>query len=113
MRKILMTSVLAAIAGILLTAGNAAAADVLEVKVPFPFIANGHSFPAGQYTIVRAAMGDAVWLIRGESGNTASGFIGTRPAARQEQSPTGNKPSLQFTRYENTYKLSTVWESAA
>ena len=110
MRSILTKSLIGALAGLVLTAGSAAAADVLEAKIPFPFVANGKSFPAGEYTIERAGMGESVLLIRGDRGNGETAFVATRPA-RKHSAPS-DMPALQFTKHENQYKLSAVWESA-
>jgi hypothetical protein len=110
MRKIVMRTVLGALAGVVLTAGTAAAADVLEAKVPFPFVVNGKSFPAGEYRIERANMGESVLLIRSDHGKPVGAFVATRRA--ENQSPSGSQPALQFTRHENTYKLSAVWAGA-
>ena len=110
MWKIFPTSVLGAIACVVVTAANAAAADVVDVKVPFPFVANGQNFPAGQYTIERAGMGTSVLLIRGDRDNRAAAFVSTTPADGRD--PAGDKPALTFTRHENQYRLSAVWESA-
>ena len=78
MRTTLMKSVIGALAGVVLTAGTAAAADVLEAKVPFPFTVNGKSFPAGEYTIERAAAGSPVFLIHGDHGIRTAVFVGAR-----------------------------------
>ena len=111
MRSILTKSLVGALAAVLLTAGTAAAADVLEAKVPFPFMVNGKSFPAGAYTIERTGAGSAVFVIRGDHGNRTAAFVATRPA--EEPSPSGDMPALQFRKHENEYKLSAVWESAS
>jgi len=110
MWKILTRSVLGAIACVVVTAGNAAAADMVDVKVPFPFVANGHTFPAGQYTIERAGTGTSVLLIRGDKHNRTAAFVSTTPADGRD--PAGDRPALTFTRHENQYRLSAVWESA-
>ena len=50
MRSIMSKSIVLA-GAFLLVAGaatNAAASSILEVKVPFPFVVNGESFPAGK-----------------------------------------------------------------
>ena len=109
MRKMLMRSGLGALAVIVLTSGTAAAADVLEAKIPFPFVVNGQTLPAGQYTIERSDFGPAVLLIRGERGTKGAAFVGVRPAG--EKSPSSDKPALQFKKYENAYTLSAVWDS--
>ena len=81
-----------------------------EVKVPFPFVVTGHTFPAGQYMIEEQANGSSL-LLRGENGNHAATFLNTTPASRQE--PAGTKPALTFTHDENQYRLSSVWESGS
>jgi hypothetical protein len=110
MRSNLTKSLIGAFAAVLLTAGAASAADVLEAKVPFPFVVNGHSFPAGQYTIERASSSSSVFLIRGENGHASAAFVATRPAGNH--APASDMPALQFKKSENQYKLSAVWESS-
>ena len=101
------------LAGVLLlfagATANAAVANVLEVKIPFPFVANGKHFPAGQYMIQPDETSGTVLLIRGENGNRAAAFVMTMPAEGRD--PAGSTPALTFTRYENQLRLSTVWES--
>ena len=109
MRSTLTKSLIGALAAVLLTAGVASAADVLQAKVPFPFEVNGHSFPAGQYTIERSGTSPSVFVIRGEDGKTArAAFVATRPAGNHAPA---DMPALQFKKSENEYKLSAVWES--
>ena len=109
MRSTLTKSLIGALAAVLLSAGVASAADVLQAKVPFPFVVNGHSFPAGQYTIERSDSSPSVFVIRGENGNTArAAFVATRPAGNHAPA---DMPALQFKKSENEYKLSAVWES--
>jgi hypothetical protein len=110
MSKILTRSVLGAVACLLATAGAARAQDVLDVKVPFPFVVKGQTFPAGRYTIERAAANDSVLMIRGDHGNKAAAFVATRPADGK-RSPRTDMPAVQFTRHENVYRLSSIWES--
>jgi hypothetical protein len=107
MRNILMKSVIGAFAAVLFTAGTALAQGTLEVKIPFPFVVNGRSMPAGNYSITRDNMTSSVFLIRGDKDGA---FVATVPAAGHD--PNGNKPSLTFVRHENEYKLSSIWESA-
>ena len=89
------------------TAGSAMAQDTLEVKVPFSFLVNGRTMPAGSYTISRDNFASSVWLIRGDK---AGAFVATVPSGGHD--PAGNRPSLTFKRHENEYKLSAIWESA-
>jgi hypothetical protein len=113
MRSTLRKSVI--LAGVfLLFAGanaNAALVNVLEVKVPFSFVVNGRSFPAGRYTVQRDDLTSSVLLIRGEAGNHAATFVSTLPAGGQD--PAGKVPIVTFRRYENQYRLSSVWESGS
>jgi len=60
--------------------------------------------------VQREDLSSSVILIRGDKGNKAGGtFVETVPAA--EHDPAGNIPALLFTRHENQYRLSGVWES--
>ena len=112
MRSIVRKSVMLAGALLLVAGANANAADgySFEVKVPFPFVVTGQTFPAGQYMIEEQANGSCL-LLRGEKGNHASTFLITTRASRQD--PPGTKPALTFTRNENQYRLSSVWESGS
>ena len=112
MRSMVRKSVL--LAGVLLVfAGaraNASGSNFMEVKVPFPFVVKGQTFPAGQYMVEEQANGTSL-LLRGEKGNHAVTFLTTIRASRQE--PAGTDPALTFTRSENQYWLSSVWESGS
>jgi hypothetical protein len=112
MRSIMRKSVMLAGAFLLFAGANARASDgyAFEVKVPFPFVVTGQTFPAGQYMVEEQADG-SVLLLRGEKGNHAVTFLTTTPASRRE--PAGTKPALTFTRDENQYRLSSVWESGS
>jgi hypothetical protein len=82
--------------------------DVLEVKVPFPFIVGNHTLPAGQYSIEREDdMGGAL-VIRGEHGTAGSAVLNTIPASGREAG--GEHPAIEFKRMENNeYRLQTIW----
>ena len=110
MRSLLVTS---AIVGAFVLVGSsvasAANSEILKVNVPFPFVVNGQSFPAGHYLIEEdSEIGPAVLLIKGMNTPSAA-FMLTRPAAGERSS---REPALLFNRYENQYRLSGVWESA-
>ena len=53
MRSIMRQSVMVAGVFLLFAGANASASDgyAFEVKVPFPFVVTGHTFPAGQYMV--------------------------------------------------------------
>ena len=82
--------------------------DVLEVKVPFPFVVGNHTLPAGQYSIEREDDMGGVLVIRGEHGTTGSAVLNTIPASGRE--PAGEHPAIEFKRMENNeYRLQTIW----
>ena len=112
MRSMMRTSVMLAGAFLLFAGATANAAEgyAFEVKVPFPFIVTGQTFPAGQYMVEQQANGSSL-LIRGEKGNHTAAFVGTKPADGRD--PAGDTPSLTFTRHEYQYRLSEVWESGS
>lgn len=109
MRSVLRMSILAV--GFLVFVGttNLAASDTLEVKVPFPFVVNGLNLPAGQYRVERIDTLPSVLLIRGEKGHHDAAFVLTSPAGGHD--PAGTAPVLTFRRYEDQYRLSSVWQS--
>ena len=96
-------------AAFLLVAGGRAGAATVDVNVPFPFLVEGHQLPAGHYRIERDDMDSSLVLIRGEKGNNAAVYVLTTPAA---QRPRSSKSVLTFSRYENQYRLSGIWNSA-
>ena len=98
------------VVGVLCLAGASGTAyagvtDLLEVKVPFPFIVGDRTLPAGEYRIQRDDYSTAL-MIRSEHG-AASAILNTRPASGA--SPSSDQPSLEFKRGENGYRLSNVW----
>jgi hypothetical protein len=108
MRSVVQKSVLLAGAFLICAGANASASwNVMEIKVPFPFVVNGDTLPAGRYS-VEQENGSAV-LIRGEKDNTAAVVVMTASATGQD--PSGTEPTLTFKRYENQYRLASVWES--
>ena len=111
MRKMMRNAVLIA-GAILVCAGGTARAstsNVLEANVPFPLVVNGETLPAGKYMVQWDDMSSSVLLIRGEGNNHASVFVSTMPDGGHD--PAGSRPILTFTRHENQYRLSSVWES--
>ena len=111
MRLIMRNAVLAA-AMLLCTVGTARAttSPLLEANVPFPFVINGQTFPAGRYTIGRDDTASSVMLIRGEKGNRPAAFISTTQSG--DRDPAGSGSVLLFTPYEKQYRLSGIWTSA-
>ena len=101
------------LAGVLLLVGaGTARADMdtmLRTKVPFPFVVNGHTLPAGKYIIQRDELSRSILLIRGNEKNNAGGvFLATVPDGGHD--PAGAfKPILTFRKVENQYRLTGVW----
>ena len=56
------------VAAILIGAAGRAQAGtpLMEAVVPFPFIVNGHTMPAGKYTVERDDVASSVLVLRGE-----------------------------------------------
>ena len=85
--------------------GSARAQETVVVKVPFSFVVRGEEFPAGRYDITIESGNLA---IRGMD-NGSGIFALTLPAGGRD--PVGSQPALVFTRHENEYLLTQVWES--
>jgi len=91
---------------VLLVAGSAKAAT-MDVKVPFPFVVQDRTLPAGHYRVTEE---EGVVQFRGK-GNHENLYFMAVPAAGHD--PAGNQPTLSFTHSENQYRLSDIWESGA
>jgi hypothetical protein len=89
--------------------GSARAAELAVVTVPFPFVVNGHTLPAGKYEVRSNDEQQFSLLITGMNGNHARQFVLTN--AEYGRDPAGSKPALTFVRRENQYLLKEVWES--
>ena len=103
MRTLFKTSLL--IAAAFLCTARVAQASTLEVTVPFPFVVNGHTLPAGQYRLDHEG---AVVLLSQEHGGHEAVYVLTRPETGKD--PAGEKPALTFHRDENLYRLADVWD---
>ena len=101
------TSATLAAAFVGLFVGSASAQETLVAKIPFSFVVHGEDFPAGRYNVSTEG---GVLTIRGTD-NGAGMFALTIHADGRD--PAGDQPVLVFTRYENTYRLSEIWESSA
>ena len=111
MRSVVKTGLVFA-GSVLVLAGAAAradASDTVRVRVPFDFVVRNQTLPAGQYLLQREDTNPSVLLIQKVSGPHASAFVITNGAAGQD--PKGDKPCVTFTRVENQYRLTNVWES--
>jgi hypothetical protein len=90
-------------------AASAHAQDIITVKVPFAFVVGHESFPAGRYDVAPVDFGSSVMSIRGMDKSGTVGFVLTSLAGGRD--PMGDQPALVFTKFENTYRLSQIWES--
>ena len=106
MLSILKKSSVAAAVLVLLGSGTARAGTI-EVKVPFSFVVNGQTLPAGEYFLER--QGIDVMFIRGEKTSAPGVFVMTEPASGND--PAGSKPSLTFKPHQKEHELVGIWES--
>ena len=112
MKLISKAAIVLASVMLLSVSGTAQAAmdTVVKANVPFTFVVNGKSMPAGRYVIQRDDLEPALLLIRSDqkSNRTAVFVLTTRDGRRE---PGGDRPVLTFNHVENTYQLASVWES--
>jgi hypothetical protein len=112
MRSTLRTALVGAAALLLTAVGTARASttEVAQAKVPFPFVVNGRTLPAGTYRVERDDLQSSiVLLIRDAKHQHVGTFISTVPDYGCD--PAGWRPALSFTRQGNQYRLSGIWES--
>src|SRR5262245_29550960 len=96
-------------AAFLLLAAGSAKAGTMEVKVPFPFMVQGKTLPAGQY---RVTEDEGVVQFKGEHSNKKESlYFLVVPVTGRD--PEGDKPTLSFSHAENQYQLADIWESEA
>jgi hypothetical protein len=93
-----------------LGAGSARAEELVVVTVPFPFVVNGHTLPAGHYDVRTEDQDHTIVTIVGTHGTRGQVMVPT--IAEYGRNPAGPKPALTFVRHENAYQLSAVWESS-
>ena len=87
---------------------TARAEEIITVDIPFAFVVDRHEFPAGQYDVRTSDdSADVIW-IEGMTRRSAAVVLTVRAGGRD---PAGAQPALVFTRSENTYQLSQIWES--
>ena len=88
---------------------SARAQETVTAKVPFAFVVGHQEFPAGQYDVRSTENALELLSIRGVD-NRAAAFAFTLPTVGHD--PIGDRPALVFTRHENEYRLSQIWESS-
>jgi len=89
----------------LVAAAGSANASIVDVKVPFAFVVQGRTLPAGTYRIETEDA--SIVLIRGEGATHAGTFVLTTPASGSD--PAGASPALTFSKHENQYQLDDIW----
>jgi alkylation response protein AidB-like acyl-CoA dehydrogenase len=94
---------------VVLALGAAAQAQTIDVNVPFAFHVRNITLHAGHYELDTDKSSGIVEL-RGEHGTTGAAMVMTEPASGKD--PAGSKPALTFSRYEEGYRLTGVWDSA-
>lgn len=104
MRTLIRKAGLLAAAFVALAAAPARASTV-EINVPFPFVVEGGTLPAGQYLVTNEA---GLVELRGERGNHAVLNFLVMPASGHD--PAGDRPTLTFKRDGGQYRLTDVWE---
>src|SRR5580704_6612036 len=93
----------------LAAAGTVSAQSVtLKAKIPFSFVVDGKSLPAGEYSVRQAT--SAAMIIQGVDQSASTVTLvspASAPGSRQEA------PRLVFNRYGDQYFLSQIWASGA
>ena len=91
----------------LVAAAHGQTLDALTANVPFAFVVDGTTFPAGLYSIDRASSSNpSLLLLRSEDGKPVA-FVFSRPATGSAATP-----KLVFERSEENYFLSEIWTLA-
>jgi hypothetical protein len=93
----------------LLGASSAARADELgRVTVPFSFIVNGHTLPAGQYDVRTDDQATSVVMLDNVTNPKTGAIFSTIPDYRR--GPKHEKLMLSFVQHGSEHQLSTVWQ---
>jgi hypothetical protein len=112
MRSIFRKEFMLAGAMLLAVSGTAHAGmeSVVRTNVPFPFVVNGQTLPAGKYVIQRDDLSMGTLLIRSDEKSKPGGvFVTTIRDGGHD--PAGKfKPVLMFKKVENQYRLTSVWD---
>ena len=112
MRSIRIKGIVFAGAILLFVGATAQAADTLvKANVPFAFVVNGQSMPAGKYVIQRDQNSPGTLLIRGDQKNNMHAAVFVNTIRDGGQDPAGDKPIMTFKHAENTYQLTNIWDA--
>lgn len=99
-----LTLFAAALALFVTTAASAQTVD-MKVNIPFNFIINGATLPAGEYSVTSADVGGQVLLIRDLSSYRNKLILAN--SCRSAKAAT--KTKLVFHRYGNRYFMNQIW----
>jgi hypothetical protein len=88
-----------------LAASSAFAQSEVRANIPFAFVVNKTTLPAGNYSIDRAGMTSDAVVIRGLDGKTSQ-LAGTMSRGASKIS---DRTKLVFHRYGDRYFLSQIW----
>jgi hypothetical protein len=89
---------------------GAGAISVLEVRVPFPFVVEGQTLPAGEYRLQRDGNSSSVLLIRELRGTGHAAFVQATPL--QNAAAPASEPALIFVPGEKAHQLAAVWSGS-
>jgi len=91
---------------LILVAGSAfAQSEEVRANIPFNFVVNKTTMPAGTYSITRTGITSDALAIRGLSCKAAL-LVGTM---RRSSAKTNDRSKLVFHRYGDRYFLSQIW----
>jgi hypothetical protein len=91
-------------------AGAAGAQELVVVDVPFPFVVNGHTLPAGHYEVRADDQDPSIMTIAGTGSTRDHAIMLTNP--KYGHDPAGDNPALTFVRDGNQYRLVDIWQSS-
>ena len=112
MKSIFRKEFILAGAMLLVASGTAHAgmSSVVHATVPFPFVVNGQTLPAGKYTIERDDLSLSTLLIRSDQKHQPGGVFVTTVRDGGHDPAGAFKPVLTFKKVENQYRLASVWD---
>ncbi len=91
-------------------AGTAHAGErtIMKVDVPFPFLAGHEVMPSGSYNLLAEDGTSLIW-VQGAESHPHVAIVFTSTAGGTD--PSGDQPTLVFTRYEGQLRLKQIWLS--
>jgi hypothetical protein len=93
----------------MIAAGEVAQAQqIMQVDIPFDFVAGGTTLPAGEYRVARLNGYSDVLVLRDQDDPRASIMI---PTFTTEGRQSKSRPTLVFHHYGDQYFLSQVWSA--